>query len=79
MAANPPDLLLTDVIMPKKNGKEVYNLISRDRPQMKVLFISGYAGDVIGHHGILDKGVNFLQKPFTRKTLSQKVRSALAS
>jgi two-component system cell cycle sensor histidine kinase/response regulator CckA len=82
IAGNHPgaiDLLLTDVIMPKMNGKEVFNLLSRDRPGMKVLFISGYTGDVIGHHGILDKDVNFLQKPFTIKTLSHKVRSALDS
>jgi len=72
-------LLLTDVIMPKKNGKELYAELQQFRPDLKVLFMSGYTANVIGHHGILDEDVNFLQKPFTIQDLSQKVRRALQS
>jgi two-component system cell cycle sensor histidine kinase/response regulator CckA len=75
----PIHLLLTDVIMPERNGKDLYDLLKRDRPDLKVLFMSGYTGDVIGHHGILDEGTHFLQKPFTNSALSQQVRLALAS
>jgi two-component system cell cycle sensor histidine kinase/response regulator CckA len=79
MYTGPIHLLLTDVVMPEKNGKELYELLQRDRPELNVLYMSGYAGDVIGHHGILDEGINFLQKPFTLAALSQKVRRALES
>ncbi|MEW6718988.1 MAG: PAS domain S-box protein [Thermodesulfobacteriota bacterium] len=72
-------LLLTDVIMPERNGKELYELMKRDRPGLKSLFMSGYPGEVIGQHGILDEGVFFLQKPFTSTALSQQVRRALES
>ena len=71
------DLLLTDVIMPGRNGRELYDLLKRGRPELKALFMSGYSGDVIGQHGILDEGVHFLQKPFTGPVLSQQVRRAL--
>ncbi len=71
------DLLLTDVIMPKKNGKELYELLKHGRPDLKVLFMSGYSQNVIGHHGVLEEGVHFLQKPFTLTALSQKVRDAI--
>jgi PAS domain S-box-containing protein len=73
------NLLLTDVIMPALNGKELYELLKRDRPDLKVLFMSGYSKDVIGHHGVMDEGINFLQKPFTLSALSQKVRQVLES
>jgi len=73
------DLLLTDVIMPKTNGKELYEILRCDRPEIKVLFMSGYTGNVIDYHGILEKGFYFLQKPFTFTTLSQHVRKALQS
>jgi len=71
------DLLLTDVIMPKKNGKELYELLKRGRPDLRVLFMSGYSQNVIGHHGVLEEGVHFLQKPFTLTVLSQKVHEAI--
>jgi len=70
-------LLLTDLIMPKKNGKELYEDLKSERPAIKALFMSGYTRDVIGIHGILDKGINFIQKPFTRTELSQKLRRVL--
>jgi len=73
----PIDLLLTDVIMPGKNGRELYDLLSPARPGMKVLFMSGYSANVIGHHGILEEGVDFLQKPFRMADLSRKVREVL--
>jgi len=72
------DLLLTDVIMPGKNGKELYDLLKKDRPNLKGLFMSGYPGDVIGRHGILGEAVSFLQKPFTAAALAREVQRALA-
>ncbi|MFH0976580.1 MAG: PAS domain S-box protein [Spirochaetota bacterium] len=71
------DLLLTDVIMPKKDGKALYETLKHDSPELKVVFMSGYTGKVIGQHGILDEDINFIQKPFTLSALSQKVRTAL--
>ncbi len=70
-------LLLTDVIMPEMNGKELYRQISDIQPEMRVVFMSGYTDDVIANHGILDKGLRFLQKPFTVQTLTHKVARAL--
>ena len=67
-------LLLTDVIMPGMNGKELYRKTAAIHPDIEVLYMSGYTNDVIAHHGILDEGVNFLQKPFTVQNLTQKVR-----
>lgn len=73
----PVHLLLTDVVMPDMNGRQVYEHISRMIPGLKVIFISGYTRDVIAEHGILMQGVNFLPKPFTVKDLSKKVRTVL--
>jgi len=75
----PVHLLLTDVIMPNMSGMELYELIKPQRPEIKVLFMSGYAGNVIAHHGILEEGGNFIQKPFSLRALSQKVRLILDS
>jgi CheY-like chemotaxis protein len=72
-------MLLTDVVMPKLNGKELFSLISYIRPELKVLYMSGYSSNVIGRHGVLDEGVHFIQKPFSIQVLSQKVRDALES
>lgn len=72
------DLLLTDVIMPEMNGRELYEQISGEVDGMKVVFMSGYTDDVIAHYGIVDPGVVFLQKPFSIKSLTSKVRQALA-
>jgi PAS domain S-box-containing protein len=70
-------LLITDVVMPGMNGKDLAgNLLSR-YPHLKHLFMSGYTADVIAHNGILDDGVNFIQKPFSIKELAVKVREAL--
>lgn len=70
-------LLLTDVIMPEMNGKELAQRLLSIHPTIKRLFMSGYSADVIAHHGVLDEDVNFLQKPFSMKELSVKVREVL--
>ncbi|HPM76354.1 MAG TPA: response regulator [bacterium] len=73
----PIDLLLTDVIMPTINGRQLYENVKTVREKIKVLFMSGYTEDVIAHHGVLDEHMHFLQKPFTIETLARKVRQAL--
>lgn len=74
---SPPDLLITDVIMPGSNGRELYEELRRAHPALKVLYMSGYPADVISTHGVLDRGVHFLRKPFSVQDLSEKVRKAL--
>ena len=71
------DLLIADVIMPEMNGRDLAARVSTDQPAIKTLFMSGYTADVIAHRGVLDQGVNFLQKPFSRQELAAKVRAAL--
>ena len=71
------DLLITDVIMPKINGKEVAERLQPLFPHMQVIFMSGYTDEVIAHHGILDSDLNFLEKPFAPEELIQKVREIL--
>ncbi len=71
-------LLITDVVMPEMNGREMARLICTANPGLKCLFASGYTADVIAHRGILDDGVNFLQKPYSMKALASKVREILA-
>jgi DNA-binding response OmpR family regulator len=72
-------LLLTDVIMPGMNGRELAQRIAEIRPQTKILYMSGYTENVIGHNGTLDAGVRLLQKPFTLRELKIKVREVLDS
>lgn len=73
------DLLLTDVVMPGTSGSELTAKVKLSHPDLKVLFISGYSGELIAHHGVLEKGTNLLQKPFTRSSLLTNVRSVLDS
>jgi two-component system cell cycle sensor histidine kinase/response regulator CckA len=70
-------LLITDVVMPEMNGRDLAKLINEIKPGLKCLFTSGYTADVIAHHGVLDEGVYFLQKPFSMKELASKLREAL--
>lgn len=69
------DLLVTDVIMPYMNGKALAERLKKQRTKMKVLFISGHVDSMITQHGILETGVQFLQKPYTVENLSRKVRN----
>ncbi len=73
-----PDLLLTDVIMPEMNGKELYEALSRRFPGLKVVFMSGYTENVISEHGILKKGTYFISKPFTQRELLTIIKEALS-
>jgi two-component system, cell cycle sensor histidine kinase and response regulator CckA len=70
-------MLLLDVIMPKKNGKEVYDKIRIFKPEVKSLFLSGYTAEIIQQKGLLDKGLNFILKPAPMNDLLRKVRSIL--
>jgi PAS domain S-box-containing protein len=67
------DLVITDVVMPEMNGRELRDKLVVIKPDIKVLFMSGYTTNVIAHHGVLEKGVHFLQKPFSMKNLAQKI------
>ena len=71
------DLLITDVVMPGMNGKELKERIEVMSPAIKVLFMSGYPADIVAHRGVLEEGVEFLQKPFTPVMLAKKVREVL--
>jgi CheY-like chemotaxis protein len=71
------DLLITDVIMPEMNGRDLADRLYVLFPDLKTLFMSGYTANVIAHRGVLDEGVNFIQKPFSIKDLSVKVRATL--
>jgi two-component system, cell cycle sensor histidine kinase and response regulator CckA len=70
-------LVLSDVIMPEMNGRILTEKLMTNRPRLKCLFISGYTANVISHHGVLDDGVNFIQKPFAIRELATKIRQAL--
>jgi two-component system, cell cycle sensor histidine kinase and response regulator CckA len=73
----PLHLLLTDVVLPGMNGRELYEKAAESSPSMKVLYMSGYTDNVIAHRGVLDEGVQFIQKPFTVYGLAVKVREVL--
>lgn len=75
--SGPIHLLLTDVIMPGVSGKAVVEQISQQQPDIKTLYMSGYTDEAIAHHGVLEPGAAFLQKPFSPKTLVCKIREVL--
>jgi two-component system cell cycle sensor histidine kinase/response regulator CckA len=70
-------LLMTDVVMPEMNGKDLAKNLLSLYPNLKRLFMSGYTADIIAHHGVLDEGVHFIQKPFSVKKLAGQVREVL--
>ncbi|MCF8056147.1 MAG: response regulator [Desulfocapsa sp.] len=70
-------LLITDVVMPEMNGRDLADHLHTLYPEIKILFMSGYTADVIAHQGVLDEGVQFIQKPFSMKDLGVKVRAIL--
>jgi PAS domain S-box-containing protein len=71
------DLLLTDMIMPEMNGRDLAGNLLSIHPDLKCLFMSGYTANLIAHHGVLDQGVHFIQKPFSLKNLAAKLRETL--
>ena len=71
------DLMVTDVVMPEMNGRDLAGILQALNPQMKVLFMSGYTANVIAHHGVLDEGVHFIQKPFSVADFAVKVQETL--
>ncbi len=70
-------LMITDVVMPEINGPELAKRLMSLYPKMKVLYMSGYAKNFISHQGILEKGIEYIQKPFTVNELAKKVREVL--
>ncbi len=75
---NHPDLVITDVVMPRMSGREFADRLLELRPETRLLFISGYADDVVLQTGLVMKGVPYLQKPYSLKQLAAKVQEVLA-
>jgi CheY-like chemotaxis protein len=74
---DPIDLLLTDVVMPKMDGRELAHELGNTRPGIHVLFMSGYSQEAVERHGVLDADTALIQKPFTPAALATKVREVL--
>lgn len=72
-----PDLVITDVVMPNTSDKDLVNRLQRNQPDQKVLYMSGYTGNAIVHHGVLDAGTPFIQKPFTLRALAERIQAVL--
>jgi signal transduction histidine kinase/CheY-like chemotaxis protein len=77
--AGPPHLLITDVILPEMNGRQLAAALQQLHPGVRVLYISGYTSNVIVHHGMVDPGIEFVQKPFRTATLVQRVHQVLTA
>jgi two-component system, cell cycle sensor histidine kinase and response regulator CckA len=71
------DVLLTDVVMPGASGPELTRQLAERRPELRVIYMSGYTEEAIVHHGVPNSGVAFLHKPFTSDTLGKKIREVL--
>jgi two-component system, cell cycle sensor histidine kinase and response regulator CckA len=71
------DLLLTDVVMPQVSGRELAERLAEDNPGLRVLFMSGYSDEAVYRHGVLSPDAAFIEKPFTERTLTRKVREVL--
>jgi DNA-binding NtrC family response regulator len=71
------DVLLTDVVMPGTSGPELTRQVLAGRPDLKVIYMSGYTDEAITQHGVLKPGISFLHKPFTAETLGSKIRDVL--
>ncbi|HVQ37538.1 MAG TPA: response regulator, partial [Pyrinomonadaceae bacterium] len=71
------DLMVTDVVMPLMGGPELAGILALTRPQMRVLYMSGYTDDAIVHHGVLSESTAYLQKPFTAATFTRKLRETI--
>jgi DNA-binding NtrC family response regulator len=76
-ATMPIHIMVTDVVMPEMNGRELAKRVASIRPAMKVLFMSGYSEDAVVSNGVLDRSLNFIQKPFAPEVLAWKVREVL--
>ncbi len=72
-----PDLIVTDVVMPKMSGRELVRRLQRDHPEIRALYMSGYTESAIGRNGLLEPGIHFIQKPFSIRDLAEAVRRAL--
>jgi two-component system cell cycle sensor histidine kinase/response regulator CckA len=73
----PIDLLVTDVVLEGMNGRELYTRLTGERLGLKVLYMSGYSKDILSDQGLPEKGIDLIQKPFTTKAMTDKVREVL--
>ena len=77
MHSEPIHVMLTDVVMPQMNGRDLADRVKAAHPELTCVFMSGYTADVIAHRGVLDDGIFFIQKPFATAALSAKLREAV--